>query len=55
MKKQKIKQNVLVTGGLGFIGYNVVVKLMNEGHKIAIIDNKTNYDMIDQEELDHIH
>jgi len=50
-----IQQNILVTGGLGFIGYNVVVRLINEGHKISIIDNKTNYGIIPKDELDYIH
>ena len=35
----KKKQKVLVTGGLGFIGSHVVVKLINEGHSVAIVDN----------------
>ena len=39
-------KNILVTGGLGFIGYNVVVRLMNGGHKISIVDNKTTYGIL---------
>ena len=50
----KKKQKVLVTGGLGFIGSHVVVKLINEGHSVAIVDNKTNYGIIDQTELDAV-
>jgi nucleoside-diphosphate-sugar epimerase len=37
------KQKILVTGGLGFIGYNVVLRLMNLGHIISIVDTKTTY------------
>lgn len=31
---------VLVTGGLGFIGSNLVKRLVSEGHGVAVIDNK---------------
>ena len=48
-------KNILVTGGLGFIGYNVVVRLMNGGHKISIVDNKTTYGILPQDELDYIY
>ena len=51
----KEKQNILVTGGLGFIGYNVVVRLMNLGHKISIVDTKTTYGMLQKDELNYIH
>lgn len=37
-----MKQKVLVTGGLGFIGSHVVVELQNEGFEVVIIDNLSN-------------
>ena len=32
-------KNVLITGGAGFIGSNLVEKLINSNYKINIIDN----------------
>lgn len=46
--------NILVTGGLGLIGHNVVKRLQAQGHIVSIIDCKTNYDIIPQEEIDHL-
>jgi len=46
--------NILVTGGLGFIGHNVVKRLSEQGHTTSIIDNKTNYGIIPQSEIDHL-
>ena len=46
--------NILVTGGLGFIGHNVVKLLKKFGHKIVIVDNATNYGIIPQAELDYL-
>jgi nucleoside-diphosphate-sugar epimerase len=43
---------ILVTGGLGFIGHNVVRVLESFRHECAIIDNKTTYGVIPQMELD---
>ncbi len=34
--------NVLVTGGLGFIGSHTVVELINSGHSVTVIDNLSN-------------
>jgi nucleoside-diphosphate-sugar epimerase len=45
---------ILVTGGLGFIGHNVVRVLESFRHEVAIIDNKTNYGIIPQKELDYL-
>jgi nucleoside-diphosphate-sugar epimerase len=43
---------ILVTGGLGFIGHNVVALLEQQGHTVAVIDNRTTYGIIPQTELD---
>jgi nucleoside-diphosphate-sugar epimerase len=46
--------NILVTGGLGFIGHNIVRLLKTQGHTIVIVDNATNYGIIPQTELTHL-
>jgi UDP-glucose 4-epimerase len=46
--------NILVTGGLGLIGHNIVKKLKDRGHKVIICDNCTNYGIIPQEEIDYL-
>ena len=38
----KKKDNILVTGGLGFIGSHTVVELQNEGFEVVIIDDLSN-------------
>ena len=45
---------ILVTGGLGLIGHNVVHRLENLGHDVVILDNKTTYGIIPQSELDYL-
>ena len=45
---------VLVTGGLGLIGHNVVNKLESLGHTVTIVDNKTNYGIIPADELNYL-
>ena len=45
---------VLVTGGLGFIGHNIVRFLTNNNHNVMIIDNRTNYGFVTQSELDYL-
>jgi nucleoside-diphosphate-sugar epimerase len=46
--------NILVTGGLGLIGHNVVKRLQNQGHLVSIMDTKTNYGIVPQDELDYL-
>jgi nucleoside-diphosphate-sugar epimerase len=46
--------NILVTGGMGLIGHNVVKRLQDQGHIVSIIDNKTNYGIIPQSEIDYL-
>lgn len=45
---------ILVTGGLGLIGHNVVQRLQTLNHTTSIIDNKTTYGIIPQSELDYL-
>lgn len=46
--------NVLVTGGLGLIGHNVVKRLQDQGHIVSIMDTLTNYGIIPQDEIDYL-
>jgi len=34
-----IKKNILVTGGAGFIGSNISLKLLKEGYNVTVLDN----------------
>ena len=45
---------ILVTGGLGFIGHNVIQLLEKSGHRVSILDNQTTYGVIPQSELDYL-
>jgi len=45
--------NILVTGGLGLIGHNVVARLQQD-HSVVIADTRTNYGIIPQSELDYL-
>lgn len=47
-------RKILVTGGLGLIGHNVVQRLMAQGHEVAVTDIKTNYGLVPQSELDYL-
>ena len=46
--------NILVTGGLGLIGHNVVKRLQDLGHEVSIVDNKTNYGIIPEDEIEYL-
>lgn len=37
-----MKQTILVTGGIGFIGSHTTVELINAGYKVVIVDNLSN-------------
>jgi nucleoside-diphosphate-sugar epimerase len=45
---------ILVTGGLGFIGHNVVAELEAQGHTCVITDTQTTYGIVPQAELDYL-
>ena len=45
---------ILVTGGLGFIGHNVVAQLEAQGHTCVITDTQTTYGIIPQAELAYL-
>lgn len=47
-------RTILVTGGLGLIGHNVVQRLERLGHQVVILDNRTSYGMIPLDELDYL-
>ena len=42
---------ILITGGLGFIGHNLVKTLDQQGHQVSIIDNSTDYGVCDSQEI----
>ena len=47
----KVSENILITGGCGFIGSNFAKKILKENYNIFIIDNlSTGY----KENIDHI-
>jgi nucleoside-diphosphate-sugar epimerase len=45
---------ILVTGGLGFIGHNVVAQLEDLEHDVLIVDNMTDYGVIPNAELNQL-
>ena len=45
---------ILVTGGLGLIGHNVVQRLQKRGEEVVIVDNRTTYGIVPQDELDYL-
>ena len=48
------QMKILVTGGMGLIGHNVVQRLNRLDHLVSIVDNKTNYGIIPQAEVDYL-
>lgn len=45
---------ILVTGGLGLIGHNIMLRLQQQGHDVVSTDIATNYGLIPQDELDYL-
>lgn len=45
---------ILVTGGLGLIGHNVVARLEAQGHHVVVTDTQTTYGLVPQSELDYL-
>jgi nucleoside-diphosphate-sugar epimerase len=45
---------ILITGGLGLIGHNVVARLQAKEHEVVIVDTKTTYGIIPQSEIDYL-
>jgi nucleoside-diphosphate-sugar epimerase len=45
---------ILVTGGLGLIGHNVVRRLLDQKYEVFITDTRTNYGIVPQDELDYL-
>ena len=35
-------KNILLTGGIGFIGSHTLVELLNRGYQVAVVDNLVN-------------
>ena len=48
------QKRILITGGLGLIGHNVVLRLQHGGHDCTVYDNKTTYGIIPQAEIDYL-
>lgn len=46
---------ILVSGGAGFIGHNVVSRLEAQGHECFILDNQTDYGVIPKHEMAALH
>jgi nucleoside-diphosphate-sugar epimerase len=47
--------NILVTGGEGFIGHNVVHTLEKDNHRVTTYDNHTTYGILDSAEVKRLH
>jgi nucleoside-diphosphate-sugar epimerase len=49
------KKKILVTGGMGFIGHNVVKLLQSLKHNVQVIDALTAYGVTNKEELEYLY
>lgn len=47
-------RTILVTGGLGLIGHNVVAQLEQLGHRVIITDTRTTYGVVPSDELNYL-
>ncbi|MGH8642678.1 MAG: SDR family NAD(P)-dependent oxidoreductase, partial [Burkholderiales bacterium] len=47
-------QNILITGGTGYIGSHATVELMNAGHRVFAIDNLCNSKASVLDRIEHI-
>lgn len=45
---------ILVTGGMGLIGHNVVRLLQQQQHEVSVIDNLTNYEVLETDEVQYL-
>lgn len=48
------QMNILVTGGHGLIGHNVVQRLQARGENVSVMDTNTTYGIIPQDEIDYL-
>jgi len=48
------QMNILVTGGCGLIGHNVVHLLEQLGHEVSVIDNRTTYGLVPETEINYL-
>jgi len=48
------QMKILVTGGYGLIGHNVIKRLQDLNHHTMIVDTKTTYGIIPQSEIDYL-
>lgn len=54
-RKKPTAKKVLVTGGLGFIGTQVVKQLQSKKYHVEIADALTTYGVLDKEELEYLY
>lgn len=40
--------NILITGGIGYIGSHITLELIKKGHDVIILDNTYHYEKIMQ-------